>query len=453
MLLPLVVFVALLVFIVSFDRAALQVKLAGDRAVQIYREVARALAKSSPGEYEKILNQRRELVTGWHFVVVEKHEIQATTLPLDERHQKILTQLPPASEEIAGYDELLMGTRGNWYYVSPIEVPGWDSGSYLICLEPYQSIAATITGTFRESAWLAFGICCALICAAALYSNHLSRRVEKIQQQVQRIAAGDWSQMADERGRDEISQLAKSVNVMAADLESMKHLVQDAERSRLHAQLAGGIAHELRNGIHAARLSLEVFHEVNEGCSLPSLSMLVNAHDQLKVTETLVRRLLSVGKPQHEKMTRQAIREVILDVSAMVETICKHAEVHFRSEIPEYLSEEIEDSESMQAAILNLCLNAVEAAGRHGDIHLSCQKLKEGIEILVSDSGPGPDDSIANSLFEPFMTTKPQGIGLGLVQVQKTAQEAGGHVDWKRENDRTVFIVWLPVSANLQPEN
>lgn len=444
MLLPLVVLTAILASITGFDRAALQIKDTGRRAVQLYSEFADQLGSVPRDRWESRMKQAAREYPGWEFVIVDQGTVRVSTLPLVPRQNEILARMPPADRREAGFDELLIGAAGAWYYVIPIVVPGWQTNSFLVCLEPYQSIAATITGTFRKWAWIAFSVSCLLILAAALYSGSLSRRVSRIQQQVQRIATGDLTQMADERGNDEITQLARSVNVMASDLNSMKRLVQQSERTRLHSQLAGGMAHELRNGIHAARLSLEVYQEGRQGAEKTTSTMVENAIHQLDVTETLVRRLLSMGRPDSTRRQRRSLREILANVQMMIVPISQHAQVSFQVDRDDTIDWEAQDSETFQAALVNLCLNALEAAGRMGSVRLSSSRREHEFLIQVHDSGAGPDRHVSETLFEPFVTTKLEGIGLGLVLVRQAVGEEGGSVTWFREQDQTVFQIAIP---------
>lgn len=443
LMLPLVVFAVLITFLVARDRAALQVKRAGDRSVATFVAVARQLGETPAGLRDAVLRDRQAENPGWHFVVVENAAVSSTTVPLETRQRAILPALPPASEQEAGYDEMLLATEGEWYYVIPIAVPGWPPGSYLVCLEPYQSIADTITGEFRWSNSLALVASLLLIGAAAVYSGHLSRRVARIEQQVRRIAAGDLSRRADERGRDEISDLARSVNAMAADLDAMRTLVRHTERTRLHAQLAGGLAHELRNGIHSARLALEVFQDACGAHELPARAMLANAHAQLAVTETLVRRLLALGSADHRDVRPGRLAGVLADAVAMIDPIARHAEVTVRADLAG-VDGSVADADALQAAFVNLALNAIEAAGRHGDVAVEAVRDGDDAEVRVSDSGPGPAAHVADTLFEPFVTTKPEGIGLGLVLVRQAVEAAGGAVTWHRRANRTTFVVRMP---------
>ena len=64
--------------------------------------------------------------------------------------------------------------------------------------------------------------------------------------------------------------------------------------------------------------------------------------------------------------------------------------------------------------------------------------------VEVSDTGPGPPPAVAERLFEPFVTGREQGIGLGLAVAKQAADGHGGRIDWRREGGRTVFRVALP---------
>jgi nitrogen-specific signal transduction histidine kinase len=67
--------------------------------------------------------------------------------------------------------------------------------------------------------------------------------------------------------------------------------------------------------------------------------------------------------------------------------------------------------------------------------------------IDIADSGPGPDPAVADKLFEPFVTGKRDGVGLGLAVARQVAEGHGGKVTFRREEGRTVFRVELPMSV------
>jgi nitrogen-specific signal transduction histidine kinase len=70
--------------------------------------------------------------------------------------------------------------------------------------------------------------------------------------------------------------------------------------------------------------------------------------------------------------------------------------------------------------------------------------------LLVEDSGPGPPAEVADRLFEPFVTSKPEGVGLGLAVARQVAEAHGGTIGWRREGDRTCFRIELPLEQERE---
>jgi signal transduction histidine kinase len=116
------------------------------------------------------------------------------------------------------------------------------------------------------------------------------------------------------------------------------------------------------------------------------------------------------------------------------------------------------DPKKMERALLNLALNACEAAPiRQGKISFDIISTPEAFEIRVSDNGPGIPVAIRNNLFDPFVSAgKPNGTGLGLAIVSKIIADHGGTVSVETTSESgTTFLVKLPrvqLSANEIPE-
>ena len=72
------------------------------------------------------------------------------------------------------------------------------------------------------------------------------------------------------------------------------------------------------------------------------------------------------------------------------------------------------------------------------------RNLKSAI-VTVWDSGPGPTPEVAARLFEPFVTGKAEGVGLGLAVARQVVESHGGAIRWRREREKTVFEIELPL--------
>jgi len=103
--------------------------------------------------------------------------------------------------------------------------------------------------------------------------------------------------------------------------------------------------------------------------------------------------------------------------------------------------------DSLRAALVNLALNGIDAAGRGGTVWLSAVQIGSQIVLAIDDSGEGPPESVRESLHEPFVTSKPEGIGLGLAVAQAVAEEHGGTLAWERADGRTRFAISLPAQT------
>jgi signal transduction histidine kinase len=89
-------------------------------------------------------------------------------------------------------------------------------------------------------------------------------------------------------------------------------------------------------------------------------------------------------------------------------------------------------------------MNAVEAAGPGGEVDIGASTDRGVVTIEVSDTGQGPPREVAENLLDPFVTGKPEGVGLGLAVAERVAVEHGGRLTWQRNGDRTRFCIALP---------
>jgi signal transduction histidine kinase len=111
-------------------------------------------------------------------------------------------------------------------------------------------------------------------------------------------------------------------------------------------------------------------------------------------------------------------------------------------------------SNQLEMALINLVINAVHAmAERGGVLTVTSARSRDDVEITVSDEGPGVPENIRGQVFEPFVTTKPEGkgTGLGLSTVLMVLERHHGRIHFTTEEGRgTAFVVRLPVAPQGQ---
>ncbi|MBM3998821.1 MAG: HAMP domain-containing histidine kinase [Planctomycetes bacterium] len=286
--------------------------------------------------------------------------------------------------------------------------------------------------------------------SAVLVAARASRPMTRLQTQVSRIAEGDFEPMPLPDRRDEIRDLAVAINQMATMLGQYEREVRETERLRTLAQLGGGIAHQMRNAATGCRMAVDIL--AGEQSLSDDCESLAVARRQLELMERYLRRFLAIGKPPREVDLRPVdLGALVEEILPLVRPAARHAGVDLRWHRPESPSAVSGDAEGLEQVVINLVLNAIEAASSQATPDESrvvrvCLQSDGGdrVVLLVEDTGPGPRDDVRETLFDPFVSAKADGVGLGLSVAQQVTQQHGGRITWSHEPGATRFRVELP---------
>jgi two-component system sensor kinase FixL len=174
--------------------------------------------------------------------------------------------------------------------------------------------------------------------------------------------------------------------------------------------------------------------------------------------ENRLQRFMQLGRSTPETHKRVLeLNQLVDELLPLVLPAARHAGV-IVSWKPNCEPVQIEgDPDSLGMVIINLLLNAIEAVqkGRTGtvdstgskvELQLQAEDAKSAV-LEVSDTGPGLPAEIFDSLFKPFVTTKAEGVGLGLAVAQQVAADHGGEILWSQEQEITRFRLRLPLAA------
>jgi signal transduction histidine kinase len=303
---------------------------------------------------------------------------------------------------------------------------------------------------------------------AGMTASRIAQRVSRLQGQVDRIARGEFQQLELPARDDEIRALGQAVNRMAVMLARYEDDVRRTERMRTLAHLGGGIAHQLRNSVTGANIAIDLHAgECPIGDDCESLDV---AKRQLQLMEEYIQRFLQLGKPAtehgHKAIDLVALVEELLP---LVQPAARHAHVGIEWEPPRQPFVLTGDAAGLSQLVINLLINAIEAAElesvrssvlgrvvvklspsasplpsppRRGEGAGVC--LDQRLWLTISDSGSGPPAEIGDEVFEPFVTAKADGVGLGLSVAHEVVTRHGGTINWSRIDGMTVFAVELP---------
>ncbi|MFO1092901.1 MAG: HAMP domain-containing sensor histidine kinase [Planctomycetaceae bacterium] len=274
------------------------------------------------------------------------------------------------------------------------------------------------------------------VLATTWVAQRMGRRIQRLERQAARIAEGDFTPLDLLRRDDEFRDLSCSINRMAGGLESLTGSIRETERGRLATQVVGGIAHQLRNAMTGIRMAIQVHQRRCKSTGDASLDV---ALGQLSLTEQQIRGLLSLTRGEQRSILPGRAADLLNEIAAMLEPVCEHRRIVFRYESECDSAAVVTDADAFRSAILNLCMNGVEAAGHPGELSLAARLTADAIEVAVADNGSGVPERVQQTLFAPFVTTKPEGVGLGLALVRRAADDLGGSVGLARSEGRTVF--------------
>jgi signal transduction histidine kinase len=281
------------------------------------------------------------------------------------------------------------------------------------------------------------------VALAFAFGSRLVQRVRNLDARTRLIAGGDFRPMRVEGADDEVRDLAEAVNDMARRLAAFQAELQQSERLKVLGQFSGGLAHQLRNAATGAKLALEVFLAENPAADPEPLRVALR---QLARIESNLRQFLALGKPPTGERVPCDLAQVIDAAVSLLKPQCQHAGTAVVWEPPKEPLVVSADPAALSHLFGNVIGNAVEAAGSGGtvEVHIPARSASKGCVIEVIDTGPGPPPEIAAKLFDPFVTGKEQGVGLGLAVAKQAAEAHGGIISWARRDSRTVFMIELP---------
>lgn len=239
-------------------------------------------------------------------------------------------------------------------------------------------------------------------------------------------------------------------------VNNLRRQIERMERLATLGELSAGIAHEIRNPLAGIKTSAQVLEESFSPGDFRSqlVSRIVKEIDR---SNELLKKFFNFAKPSKPKQEFQNIEMIIDGVYLLLASRLRKKNILFKTDFAESIPQVYIDSSQIEQVILNVFLNAVEAIINSGEIHVKIfiaqkTKLKEdsalsdAICIRISDDGVGIPDDRLEKVFNPFFTTKSDGVGLGLSISSRLLEENGGKIELEsKEDEGTTFRIYLPI--------
>jgi two-component system sensor histidine kinase HydH len=220
--------------------------------------------------------------------------------------------------------------------------------------------------------------------------------------------------------------------------------VRRSDRLAALGQLSAGLAHELRNPLGTIKASSEMLASTVAPENDVAREMAGFIASEVDRANSLITRFLQFARPLQVRLEKADLTQVLDRAVAMAAREADGITIYknFSPEIPPFPL----DAELLERVFYNLVLNAAQASPPGGTVTVKTRAGGGIAEVAVIDRGSGIDPKNLDSIFNPFFTTKPSGVGLGLAIVAKIVDEHGGKITVESEpGNGSVFHVLLPM--------
>lgn len=357
------------------------------------------------------------------------------TIPLGD--PGVLAAVEPAGNERPGLGGRIILPAGPYLCHAVRVEQGPDAGAVLYMLVSERRWVDAFWEAAYPSVLLAGTSGMFAVVIGVGFARTLSRRIRDLERQTRRIASGDFAATAVTGRDDELSDLGRSVNTMAGKLAALQEAARTGERLRLLGQVSGGLAHQLRNGVTGARLAVQL-------AEMGDTEGLTVALRQLRLVELHLKQFLSLGAAKDAPTKPVSLAAVIDEAVSLLRPRATHTGTTVAWERPNGQAIIPGHADDLGHLVINLLTNAIEAAGPGGAVEVRVTTADGSHRLEVVDSGPGPPAALLERLFEPFVTGKAEGVGLGLAVARQVAETHGGAIGWERVGGRTRFWVTFP---------
>ena len=236
-----------------------------------------------------------------------------------------------------------------------------------------------------------------------------------------------------------------------------------SEKNRLHAMLveserlaaigstAAKIGHEIANPVNGMSLTIQLLERrlarIPENFVVPALATVRRLKDETSRLQKLVAQFGTISRREKYDLRPAALPHLISDVIAMQAPYLAHSGIQVENTIGSSIPLLNIDCDKIKQALLNLIKNAAEAMPKGGKITIDAFALDDAVVVEITDTGSGiPLDVDA---FEPFVTTKKEGTGVGLVIVRQILTAHSGKISYRsKPGEGTTFRLELPSSSS-----
>ena len=327
---------------------------------------------------------------------------------------------------------------------------GIQSNFWLLLLLPVVS-AATVSGLVGTLVFTALAACAYLSFLLFLDWEKVVMDQPEIEILIQRLVClfmvgnlanvlAEALRVQSEKHRRTAEHLAEANRQVLVAHEAVRR----SDKLAALGQLTAGLAHELRNPLGTIKASAEMLNQQLSAENAVAREVAGFISTEVDRTNSLVTRFLQFARPLQLRLEIADLAHLLDRAIAEAEREAPGIAVYrnYAPEMPPFAF----DAELMERVFYNLVLNAAQATAPGGTVTVKTRAEGRTAEIAVIDRGVGIGPAQMKDIFNPFFTTKPEGVGLGLAIVAKIVDEHGGKIAVESEPGKgSIFCVSLPM--------
>ena len=319
-------------------------------------------------------------------------------------------------------------------------------GALVAVVAETTEVSAALRAVARTIVLASLASLAALVVVSQIVARRVTAPLDQLVRFTQDVSGGNRGRAR--AGDDEVGRVGQAFNEMMDRLDASQSALVRSEKLALAGLLAARVAHDIRNPLASMKIQAQLLESRVKGDARSGT--LVNAVlDDISQVESVIRDLIELARPGQ-------LRRMPADMNALLRTVLRqldarllHRKVGVEMELPDRLPLVNIDPERFSQALLNVIVNAVDAMPNGGTLGVHTRATGDHVVVEIDDDGVGIDPDILDRVFDPFVSSKPGGVGLGLVNAKAVVENHGGRITLTARQPRgTRAMMALPLGPS-----